>query len=349
MKSPQVTPDEIAAFRREFRTILLATSDEVGEALCSYAPYVEDEENQIYVFVSRLARHTANLLDRGRAHLMWIEDEANTTNLFARKRLTVRADSHAIAKDSDLGNTILARFEERFGAFFRTLRGLPDFELVQLVPCSGDYVKGFGQAFELGGRGLGEIQHRIPPSPRTAETLPADVLEFWLSGTTRKYWFNATEAFDREIRERFLETWRAAERGELSHWESSPEGAVALTIVLDQFPLNLFRGRPEAFSTEARAREVAGRAIDRGLDRELDGAHKGFLYLPFMHSEDLDEQNRCVALYQRAGLTDSLKWARHHREIVRRFGRFPHRNVILGRRNTDEEEAYLNSSKGFRG
>jgi len=349
MKKPQVMPEEITAFRRGFHTVLLATSEMDGEPLCSYAPFVDDDEGRIYVFVSRLARHTGNLLDSGRAHLMFIEDEKESANPFARRRLTLRCESTVVSRDSESGSAVLTRFGDRFGRFFATLRTLPDFELIRLTPRSGDYVKGFGQAFALGGNELGEILHRGPSPRQAVETSPGDVIRFWFSDTARKHWFNATAAFDQEIRERFLETWYAAERGELSHWESSAEGALALAIVLDQFPLNMFRDRREAFSTEAAAREVSARAIDSGLDRELDEEQKGFLYIPFMHSEDLSDQDRCIALYRREGMTKSLKWARHHHEIVRRFGRFPHRNAILGRTNTDEEAAYLNSSRAFRG
>ncbi|MEA3412404.1 MAG: DUF924 family protein [Pseudomonadota bacterium] len=349
MNKPQVTPEEIAAFRRGFRTVLLATSDMDGEPLCSYAPFVDDDEGHIYVFVSRLARHTANLLDRGRAHLMFIEDEKESANPFARRRLTLRCDTRVVPRDTESGSSVLTRFGDRFGRFFSTLRALPDFVLVQLTPRSGDYVKGFGQAFALGGNELGEILHRGPSPRQAVETSPGDIIGFWFSGTARKHWFNTTGAFDQEIRERFLKTWHAAERGELSQWESSAEGALALAIVLDQFPLNMFRDRPEAFSTEAAAREVSTRAIDNGLDRELDEEQKGFLYIPFMHSEDLSDQDRCIALYRREGMTKSLEWARHHHEIVRRFGRFPHRNAILGRKSTDEEATYLNASGAFRG
>lgn len=180
-------------------------------------------------------------------------------------------------------------------------------------------------------------------------TTPEAILEFWFSDTVRKRWFAATRGFDEALKQRFESAWEAAARGELSHWEASAEGALALVIVLDQFPLNMFRGRPESFATEAASRAVAERAIDRGFDQRLDDQGKAFLYLPFMHSESLADQERSVALYEAAGLTDSLKWARHHRELVRRFGRFPHRNAILGRESTPAEIAYLGDASAFRG
>ena len=178
---------------------------------------------------------------------------------------------------------------------------------------------------------------------------PNDVLSFWFSQRARPLWFQATAELDREILERFLTTYEKAARGELGAWEATPAGATALVIVLDQFPLNMFRARPESFATEAVARAVAGRAIERSLDAQLPAEQRAFLYLPFMHSEDLIDQDRCVKLCERAGLDESLKFACHHRDIIRRFGRFPHRNAILGRDSTLEELQYLSSTDTFRG
>ena len=179
---------------------------------------------------------------------------------------------------------------------------------------------------------------------------PATVLEFWFSERVRRHWFgNPDRDLDLEIRNRFEDAWRAAARGVFAAWEASPEGALALVLLLDQFPLHMFRGRPEAWSTEALARQVARRAIGRGHDRALDDDGRRFLYLPFMHSEDLADQDRAVALYERAGLEDAARWARHHREIIRRFGRFPHRNAALGRETTPEEAAWLASPDAFHG
>jgi len=182
-----------------------------------------------------------------------------------------------------------------------------------------------------------------------AAATPEAVLAFWFAPETRPRWFDSTPAFDREVEAAFRATWEAAAAGALAYWEGTPAGALALVIVLDQFPLNMFRGRPESFVTEAASRAVAERAIARGFDAALDAAGKAFLYLPFMHSESLADQDRSVALYEAAGLADSLKWARHHRDIVRRFGRFPHRNAILGRPGTPEEEAWLASDAAFNG
>lgn len=176
-----------------------------------------------------------------------------------------------------------------------------------------------------------------------------EVLEFWFSEKAKPLWFRSTPEFDAELRNRYLTTWQAAAAGQLGDWCDTPEGALALVIVLDQFPLNIFRGKPESFSTEAQSRNVAAAAIDKGWDRQIEKSRLAFLYLPFMHSEDLADQDRSVVLFEEAGLQDNLRFARHHRELIRRFGRFPHRNVILGRTSSDEELAYLDSKEAFHG
>ncbi len=173
------------------------------------------------------------------------------------------------------------------------------------------------------------------------------MLTFWFSERVRPQWFDAASALDTEIREGFRATWRAAIAGRLTAWEETPAGALALTIVLDQFPLNMFRGTAQAFAGESAARAVAARAIERGFDAGLEDAGKAFLYLPYMHSERMADQERSVALFEAAGLKSNLKWACHHREVVRRFGRFPHRNAVLGRASTPEEVVWLESPEGY--
>jgi uncharacterized protein (DUF924 family) len=174
-----------------------------------------------------------------------------------------------------------------------------------------------------------------------------EVLDFWFSERCRKCWFDSTEAFDQEIQQGFEEIWKAARDGELDSWKQTPEGTLALVIILDQFPLNMYRGRPESFSTEARSREIARYALEQGFDLPMDEAQKLFLYLPFMHSEDLADQNVSVDLFEKSGM--ETRWALHHRDIVRRFGRFPHRNAILGRESNEAEQAYLDSDDAFKG
>lgn len=178
---------------------------------------------------------------------------------------------------------------------------------------------------------------------------PESVLEFWFSESVRSLWFNSTPEFDARLKDRFESTWRAAMAGELNEWSETPQGAIALVIVLDQFPLNMFRGQPESFASEAKAIEIAHLATDKKFDAGLTDDQKAFLYMPLMHSESMDDQNQSIALYEAARLTDNLKFAQHHRDIVRRFGRFPHRNVILGRESTAEEVAYLESDEAFHG
>ena len=176
---------------------------------------------------------------------------------------------------------------------------------------------------------------------------PADILAFWRAAGHDR-WYEKDDAFDAEIRRRSLELWHRAAAGELSSWEATDDGALALTIVLDQFPRNMFRGDARTYATDALAREVACRAIARGADARIDPALLEFLYMPFMHSEDLADQVRCVELFRQASNADNLKYAEDHADIVRRFGRFPHRNRLLGRATTAEEQAFLDAG-GFSG
>jgi uncharacterized protein (DUF924 family) len=178
-----------------------------------------------------------------------------------------------------------------------------------------------------------------------AQVAPADILAFWRDAGPKR-WYTPDEAFDAEVRRRFLGLWQRAAAGELASWQGSDDGALALVIVLDQFPRNLFRDDIRTYASDAQAREVAHRAIDRGVDARIDPALREFLYLPFMHSEHLADQLRCIELSRAAGHTESLKWAEHHADIIRRFGRFPHRNRLMGRSTTPEEQAFLDEG-GF--
>ena len=176
---------------------------------------------------------------------------------------------------------------------------------------------------------------------------PADILAFWREAGQDR-WYKKDVAFDDEVRRRYLGLWQDAAAGQLSSWEQSDDGALALTIVLDQFPRNMFRGDIGTYASDAMAREVAGRAIDRGVDSRIDPALLEFLYMPFMHSEHLPDQVRCVELFRKSGNANNLKYAEDHADIVRRFGRFPHRNPVLGRATTPEEQAFLDGG-GFGG
>jgi uncharacterized protein (DUF924 family) len=170
---------------------------------------------------------------------------------------------------------------------------------------------------------------------------PEEVLDFWFSEDSETHWFAPTSAFDQEIRRRFAERFAQAASGELRSWEESPEGCVALCILLDQMPRNMFRGSPRAFATDAKALAIAERAVSRGFDCDLSPEHKQFLYLPFLHSEGLANQLRALALFEAAGLRESLAYVKDHLALIRRFGRFPHRNAILGRTSTPEELKFL--------
>jgi uncharacterized protein (DUF924 family) len=176
---------------------------------------------------------------------------------------------------------------------------------------------------------------------------PAEILAFWRAAG-RKRWYEPDDTFDADVRRRFLELWRKAAAGELSSWETTDDGALALVIVLDQFPRNMFRGDIRTYSSDALAREVASRAVAGGADIRVEPALLEFLYMPLMHSEHLADQLRCVELFGKSGQTDNLKYAEDHTDIIRRFGRFPHRNRILGRATTPEEQAFLDGG-GFRG
>ena len=164
-------------------------------------------------------------------------------------------------------------------------------------------------------------------------------------GQDREAWFKKDPAFDLEIEQRFAKVIDAAGRGDLDNMAQSPEGAVALVIVLDQFPRNIYRGDARAFAFDAHARTIATQALDKGFDQDVIPVMRKFLYLPFEHSEELADQERAVALFEAlakdAGSDSGLEWAVKHLEIIQRFGRFPHRNAVLGRISTPEERLFL--------
>ncbi|MGO4403946.1 DUF924 family protein [Bosea sp. RAF48] len=180
-------------------------------------------------------------------------------------------------------------------------------------------------------------------------TLPSapEILAFWREAGPEK-WFAKDEAFDAEITRRFLPIHEAAAAGKLDAWEETPEGVYALLILLDQFPRNMFRGSPRAFATDAQALAVAERAIARGFDDAYEAPERRFFYMPFMHSEELADQERCIALCAAAEDPEGVKYAEVHRNIIRDFGRFPHRNEVLERDTTAEEKRFLMEG-GFAG
>lgn len=174
----------------------------------------------------------------------------------------------------------------------------------------------------------------------------SQVLEFWKSiGPTG--WFTKDDEVDHRFAELFADLHFAAARGECQHWKDRPEAALALLVLLDQFPRNVFRGTGHAFATDPLALTVARSVIDRGLIEHIEPELRLFVCLPFVHSEDIADQDYAQALYQRYA-PDSMEWAVHHRSIIVRFGRFPHRNESLGRKSTDDELAFLRDG-GFNG
>lgn len=182
-----------------------------------------------------------------------------------------------------------------------------------------------------------------------------DILHYWFGAPEtedsryemrRKLWFGKSEATDQEIRDRFLSAYHQAAAGELDSWQNTPETCLALIILLDQFPRNLFRGTSQAFATDSKALMVAKGAIARQLDQQLLPLHRLFVYLPLEHSENLADQHQCVALMKQAAdlspeLADAHDYAIRHLRVIEQFGRFPHRNAILGRESTPEELEFL--------
>jgi uncharacterized protein (DUF924 family) len=193
---------------------------------------------------------------------------------------------------------------------------------------------------------------------RLAVDLPepaAALLDFWFGRPgdpgrerQREIWFRSTNAFDAALRRASLADYEAAAVGRFADWEASAEGPLALVLLLDQVPRNLFRGTPRAYLTDAAARAAAGRALERGFDRQVPPVWRQFFYLPFHHSEDLADQHRARTLFEALPSdpddAETLRYARRYHEIIARFGRFPHRNAILGRVSTAEEIAFLSES-----
>lgn len=178
------------------------------------------------------------------------------------------------------------------------------------------------------------------------------ILGFWFGepgdpeyGKSRKQWFVKNPDFDEEVRSQFLSDYEMAAQGLLDRWQENSESCLALILLLDQFPRNLFRGTPQAFATDSRAIAAAQHAITEGFDKQMLPVQRWFFYLPFEHSENLEHQRQCVALFEQ--LKDDpesaspIDYADRHLQVIERFGRFPHRNTILGRENTPEEEEFL--------
>ncbi|MHB0776509.1 DUF924 family protein [Halomonas sp. WWR20] len=171
--------------------------------------------------------------------------------------------------------------------------------------------------------------------------LPEDVLQFWFEALKPRQWFIRDDALDSEITRRFGDLLAAAGRAELWRWRRSDAGRLAEIVVLDQFSRNVYRDTPAAFGNDPLALALAQEAVAAGVDSRLDTLRRSFVYMPFMHSESLLIHEQAMQLFDQPGLEDSLDFERRHHDILLRFGRYPHRNAILGRTSSEEEQAFL--------
>lgn len=171
----------------------------------------------------------------------------------------------------------------------------------------------------------------------------AEVLHFWFVESQPQQWFQKNDAFDQIIRDRFMVTYEMAADGLCDSWQDEAQGCVALCVVLDQFPRNMFRNSAKAFATDEKALLIAKQAVAKGFDLLVPPEKRRFIYLPYEHSESLNDQKKSVALFERMKAEDPLgyEYALRHYEVIEKYGRFPHRNAVLGRINTPEEEEYL--------
>lgn len=175
------------------------------------------------------------------------------------------------------------------------------------------------------------------------------ILKFWFEESGYQKWFGKDESFDNDIREQFTDDYQKAANGDYDDWAQHAKGCLALMILLDQFPRNMFRDTPKMYATDVKALEIAKQAVANGLDQGLTTDEKAFLYLPFEHSEELSDQRQSLDLFEamRDENQTYYDYAVKHYEVVERYGRFPHRNVILGRTSTPEEQAYIANGGGF--
>jgi uncharacterized protein (DUF924 family) len=176
-----------------------------------------------------------------------------------------------------------------------------------------------------------------------------EILSFWFTETTPAQWFQVSKEFDEMVREKFLDHFSLASKGFCDDWATSADGALALLLTFDQFPRNMFRDMPRAYETDGKALNIAALSIERGFDQVFAPLKRRFFYLPFEHSENIDDQRRSVALFDTMKHDDpmAIEYAQRHLRVIEQFGRFPHRNKILGRESTPAEIAYLNEFGGF--
>jgi uncharacterized protein (DUF924 family) len=174
-----------------------------------------------------------------------------------------------------------------------------------------------------------------------------EILQFWFGELTPEDWYTGKAESDAATRERFLPLYRELSVALPDEAWTDPDAALAAIILFDQFPRNMFRGQAEAFGSDDLASALARNTLDRGFDQGIGAERKQFLYMPLMHSEVLADQERCVSLFKALGNEEGLKYAIEHRDIIARFGRFPHRNRVLGRESTPDERAFLESHAGY--
>lgn len=174
---------------------------------------------------------------------------------------------------------------------------------------------------------------------------PAEILSFWFQELDPKDWWAKSDATDDQIRERFLELWEEQKSKTADDFLTAPETALAAVILFDQFPRNMFRDSADAFSTDHLAQQIAEKAVDLKLDAQLPEDQRAFLYMPFMHAEDIQLQNRSVTLFTKLG--SNQKFANEHRDVIAKFGRFPHRNAVLGRQTRDGEQAAIDAGASW--
>ncbi len=179
--------------------------------------------------------------------------------------------------------------------------------------------------------------------------LQKEILDFWFEKSTPAQWFQVNEDFDTLIKQQFSSAYDLARQDILEGWIDSPEGCLAYVILLDQFPRNMFRGTAQAFETDRKAMEATKYAISKHFDRVFPAIKKRFLYLPLEHSENIDDQELCMSLFKQIKAEDPLgfEYAQRHYDVIKEFGRFPHRNAVLGRETTKEEQDWLDEHGGF--
>lgn len=174
-----------------------------------------------------------------------------------------------------------------------------------------------------------------------------EVIHFWFDELSPKNWWTKSEELDEQITERFQELWEEQKAKVASDFLATPETALAAIILFDQFPRNMFRNTAEAFATDHLALQIANEAIDREMDHKLTKDQRSFLYMPLMHSEDLEDQTRSLGLFTSLGTEDNIKFAKTHRDVIVQYGRFPHRNAVLGRESRPDEQTAIDQGSGW--